>query len=105
VKPAHTDMKKLPLYSSARVGLTLNKTDGERTYYIMKPYRFMSFPKNVEKGKILLFLALYKNGKNSDEILTITGCRKATAEKYFETFDASKTADKDSVLKNLGKKI
>jgi len=96
VKPAHKDIKKLTLYSSARVGLTLNKDDGDRPFYIMKPYRFMTYPQNVDKGKILLFLGLHHSGKDIDDIIKITGCKKATVTKYFDTYDAAKGSDKDT---------
>jgi len=83
-------LEQLGVVAGPRVGLTLKKTDGERSYFLMKNYRFMSHPLKVRKGRVNLVLGLYAAGKNAKEIQTITGCAAATIKKYVELFDLGK---------------
>jgi len=87
-------LEQLAVVASPRVGLTLKKTDGERTYFLMKNYRFMSHPLLVRKGRVNLVLGLYADGKNAKEIQDTTGCGAATIKKYLALFDEAKGSTK-----------
>lgn len=51
------------LYSLCRVGLTLKQLNGDRPYFIVKPYRFVTHPSLVRKGRQNLILRLHMDGK------------------------------------------
>jgi len=84
------NLKKLDLVAGPRFGLTLKKTDGERSYYIMKSYRFMCQPGNVKKGRVNLVLGLHGIGKSENEIKDISGCTPTAIKKYISLFEEGK---------------
>jgi hypothetical protein len=61
-------------FRSARVGLSLRRAWlAEAQRFVMKPYRFLSEPKRIRKGKTLLILELHVEGRSEEEIREITG--------------------------------
>jgi len=87
-------LPKLEVVAGPRVGLTLKKTDGDRSYYIMKDYRFMCHPRKVKKGRVNLVLGLCGAGKSAKEIQEISGCTGASVKKYLELFNEGKKLKK-----------
>ncbi len=83
----------LPFFTCARVGLSLKKAKKENyisenmTRYITRPYRYLNRPRKIRKGKIYLVLALYLQGKTSQEINQITGSPKKSIENYIREFE------------------
>src|SRR5205085_7917717 len=57
-----------PIFTSARVGLSLKKLKptADNTRYLLKSYRYLSEPGRTAKGKVLLVLALHRQGKSPD---------------------------------------
>ncbi len=86
-------LEQRSLYRSGRIGLTLKRSGGkkEMQQFVLKPYRYVSQPKKIAKGKPLLVLALHAQGKSIDEIQTITGCGRGTVERYVADFKAGQT--------------
>jgi hypothetical protein len=81
------------LYRSGRVGLS-RKRAGKRAAdvgrYIMRPYRYLSEPRRIGKGKPYLVLALYAQGVSPDDIPGLTGCPAKSVARYIEDFEAGR---------------
>lgn len=75
-----------PVFSSARVGLTLKDFSRDRANYICRFYRFFTHPKDTKKGKPLMVLSLHVKGKGEHDIHLITGTPKGTVAKYVDTY-------------------
>lgn len=80
------------VYSSSRVGLSLKKADRkpEATQFVARPYRFLTEPRAISKGKPHLVLTLYRLGETPEAIHQITGCPKKTIERYIKDYEAGK---------------
>jgi hypothetical protein len=85
-------LEKKTLFSCGRVGLVL-RTDNH-SLYVLKPYRFLTFPLLCKKGKQHLALELYDSGKTKLEIVQITGCTDKGISGYIAAFEQSKAAPK-----------
>ncbi len=77
------------IFQSARVGLSLKRANifPDMPDYIIRPYRYLTEPKLIRKGKLYLVLALHIQGLNPTEIHQITNCPKQTIENYIIEFD------------------
>ncbi len=92
------------VFSSPRIGLTLKKEHlAEKMFpYIMSRYRFLVRPSEISKGKIYLALALYREGKEVEEIQQITGSPRRSIENYIEQFEEGRQEDCSAYVgKNL----
>ena len=91
-----TKRMNLTIYSSARIGLNLRNK--HQVPYVIQPYRFLTCPSYVRKGRQHLVLELYYQGyklKQIQKIVNYTQCLKwiqyydigfegdTTAKKYF----------------------
>lgn len=58
------------IWSSARVGLTLKRLQAEPRMpeFIMRPYRFLTSPRAIKKGRLQLILAMLDRGLSIEEI-------------------------------------
>lgn len=80
------------VYATPRIGLTLKKgTTEARQRYIARPYRFLSEPARIRKGKPHLITALHQQGRSPAEIATLTGTRRSVIEGYVAAFEAGHT--------------
>jgi 3-methyladenine DNA glycosylase Mpg len=79
-----------PIYQSARVGLTLNsqREPQARLEYFARPYRFLTEPRRIKKGKRLLVASLHEQGFGDDEIMRLTGCPRGALARHISTFGA-----------------
>lgn len=86
--------RETPVHRCARVGLTLKKAKGKPTAprFVAHPYRFLTEPRAITKGKPYLVTALHAQGQKPDAIAALTGCPKKTVERYIADFEAGKTA-------------
>lgn len=78
------------IFNSARFGLSLKKaTDAQSQLipYMMRRYRFLTRPGTVKKGRQLLVLALYIDGRSAKEIHLTTKTPVRTIESYIEVFE------------------
>ena len=76
------------VYSSSRVGLSLKKAREmqEAPRFVARPYRFLTEPQAISKGKPHLVLSLYRLGQTPEAIHQITGCAKKTIERYIADY-------------------
>jgi hypothetical protein len=80
----------VPVYRSARVGLSLRRTwlkEGPR--FVLKPYRFLTEPKRIRKGKVLLILELYQQGMSEEQIREVTGSLARSVRNAIEAMEAA----------------
>jgi 3-methyladenine DNA glycosylase Mpg len=86
------EMKELPIVKTARVGLSLKKLKKSESppRFITRPYRYLSEPRRISKGKQHMVLALYAQGKSAAEIRELTGCTKGAMERYIADFEEGK---------------
>jgi hypothetical protein len=75
---------------SARVGLSLkkHKLSADPPSYLLRPYRYLTEPRRVSKGKPYLVLSLHAQGISPEQIAAMTGCPRKTVERYLEDFTA-----------------
>lgn len=87
-----TDMADRPLLRTARVGLSLKRLRSSEPppRFIMRPYRYLSEPRRIGKGKMHVALALYAQGHSPEKIREMTGCTKAALERYLAAFEEGK---------------
>lgn len=76
------------MISTARVGLTLKKTDesSEKPRYLMRGYRFLN-ELAISKGKVHTVIALHQQGANRDDIAVLTGTRPGVIEGYLNAYE------------------
>jgi len=84
-----TGLEQKLLQTSGRFGLVLR--NDEQAKFVLKPYRFMSFPNEVRKGRQHLVLDLHHNGKTVKEISEISGCTPAQSGKWTSVYDETKS--------------
>jgi hypothetical protein len=83
-------------FRSARVGLSLRRARPsspaapEMVRYIMRPYRYLSEPRRVSKGKPYLVLALYAQGASPDDLPRLTGCPAKSVQRYIADFEVGR---------------
>ena len=78
------------VYATPRIGLSLKKENTERRHrFIARPYRFLSEPARIKKGKPHLITSLAH--RPAAEIASLTGTRLSVVEKYLRAFDAGRS--------------
>ena len=92
VQLTDNEEEQRPVFTSARVGLSLKKVPASNSNlsYLLRSYRFLTEPLRTAKGKIYLVLALHQQGKSVEEIQDLTGCPPATVRRYIEHFTEGK---------------
>lgn len=84
------DFKKRTIYTSPRVGLTLKGKDIEKkSSYIMRDYRYSTYPKKIKKNRFGWILSLHMKGTSVSDIEKITGSKKGYIEKCINQNDDS----------------
>jgi hypothetical protein len=81
-----------PILRTARVGLSLRKLRKAEApaRFILKPYRYLSEPRRISKGKIQMVLALYEAGASPPEIREKTGCTRGAVDRYIADYEEGK---------------
>jgi hypothetical protein len=92
VRPS-AEPRQAAVYRSSRVGLSLKKAHGkpDAPRFVARPYRFLTEPRGISKGKVHLVLALHRKGETAEGIAKLTGCPKKTVERYVKDFEAGKS--------------
>jgi hypothetical protein len=79
------------IYATPRIGLTLKKgSTAARRRYLARPYRFLSEPARIRKGKPHLVTALHLQGRSPGEIAALTGTRRSVVDGYLAAFEAGR---------------
>jgi len=76
------------VYQSSRVGLSLKKSKGkpDAPRFIGRPYRFLTEPAGISKGKAHLVLTLHRAGHTAEAIRELIGMPKKTIDRYIADF-------------------
>lgn len=87
-----TSPRAATLFRTARVGLSLKKAKGkaDAAKFVMRPYRFITEPRRISKGKVHLVIALHQRGETADAIHQLTGCPKKTIARYVADYESGK---------------
>lgn len=81
-----------PILKSARVGLSLKRMRKAEPpkRFLLKPYRHLTEPRRIRKGKLHMALALHAEGVSPAEIRARTGCPLAALTRYVADFEEGK---------------
>ena len=80
-----------PVLATDRVGLSLRRhRNAETVSFLLRPYRFLTEPRRITKGRPQTVLALRQLGKDRAEIRAITGAPFATIDRYLRNFEAGR---------------
>lgn len=84
-----------PVYATSRVGLSLKKAKGkaDAPRFVCRPYRFLTEPQLIAKGRPHLILALHRAGHSPDDIRAITGVARKTIDGYIAHFTIGTQAE------------
>jgi hypothetical protein len=87
------ELAELPILKTARVGLSLKRLRKSELppRFIMRPYRYLSEPRRISKGKQHMVLALHARGLSPGEIREQTGCTKGAVERYIADYQQGTT--------------
>jgi len=104
--PLHVTIEEahrgLPVHGSPRVGLTLKQGDlASRRRYIARPYRFLTEPNRIKKGKAALTVALHHRGEPPEAIARLTGSPLASVLKYTALYEEGKLRSPDDFAGNM----
>ena len=91
--PLYVTVDEVPraatICESPRVGLTLKRgVLAERARFLARPYRFLSEPARIKKGRLHTALGLHREGHAVAQIAAITGMTAAQVEKYVRSYEA-----------------
>jgi 3-methyladenine DNA glycosylase Mpg len=79
-----------PILKTARVGLSLKRFRQSElpARFVLRPYRYLSEPRRIVKGKLHMVMALYADGVSLAEIRERTGCPKGAIERWLADYEA-----------------
>ncbi len=85
-----TEMDDRPILKTARVGLSLKRAGKSDLppRFLMRPYRYLTEPRRIGKGKLHMVLALYAQGVSPDAIRERTGCPKGAIARWIADYEA-----------------
>ncbi|HTU93345.1 MAG TPA: hypothetical protein VMF69_24910 [Gemmataceae bacterium] len=77
------------LFRSPRVGLMLKRVEArtDATRFVMLPYRYLTEPSRIKKGKLHVVLALHAQGIDIEGINRLTNCPRRIVERYIADFE------------------
>jgi hypothetical protein len=105
------DDESRPVFTSARVGLSFKRVRpmSENVRFLLSPYRFLTEPRRIAKGKALLVLPLHRAGHQEAVIKSLTGCPITAIRRHIMAFregaaitDPAAFAGKDLGSRELG---
>ena len=85
------------IWQTPRVGLSLARAAHcpQMLDYIARPYRFLSDPRGIRKGRVQLVVALHARGVDRQQIVDLVGVPPRTVDAYVSAYEdgrASNTA-------------
>lgn len=91
-----------PIYSGARVGLTLKRgVLGERARFLARPYRFLSEPARIKKGRLHLILGMHRQGLAPADIARLSGSSLAQVRRHVAQYQAGTLRDPADFIRDL----
>jgi hypothetical protein len=91
-----SEMADRPILKTARVGLSLKRARKSDllTRFLLRPYRYLSEPRRISKGKLHMALALHAQGVLPAEIRERTGCPRGAIERWIADYrDGARESD------------
>lgn len=81
------------VFRASRVGLSLKKAKGkpDALRFVGRPYRYLTEPRAITKGKPHLVFALHRRGEKPQAIHVITGVPLKTIERYIKEFETGQS--------------
>jgi len=78
----------------ARVGLSLRRAHlpGRWADFLLKPYRFVSEPAKLKKGKSQMVLSLHRSKISEDDIARTLGCIPRFARRYISEYELGRAS-------------
>lgn len=90
------------VYECPRVGLTLKRGASEaRVRYLPAPYRFLTEPARIKKGRLNLVVGLHAQGVSAAEIAKLTGSASSQVSRYVEQYESGKGVDPQTFRRDL----
>jgi 3-methyladenine DNA glycosylase Mpg len=90
------------VFATPRVGLSLKRGASEpRVRFIAAPYRFLTEPARIKKGRPHLVCSLHAKGKTPTEITQITGSKPAQVAAFLTQYEAGRGRDVKEFRKDL----
>jgi hypothetical protein len=85
---------------TARVGLTLKRVaeHPEMLDYIARPYRALTEPRAIKKGRVHLIIALHQSGEQPVAIAASTGTPRRTVDEYLAAYQRGLELDSTASL-------
>jgi hypothetical protein len=82
-----------PTYRSARVGLSLRRAASypDMIRFLVRPYRYLTEPRRIRKGKAHLVLTLHAQQIGPEAIHQMTGCPRRTIQAYLADFEEGRS--------------
>lgn len=85
-----------------RVGLTLKRGSlVERARFLARPYRFLSEPARIKKGRAHTVIGLHRQGVAAAEIARKTGSGRAQVDRYIAQYEAGAREDPRAFVRDL----
>jgi hypothetical protein len=84
--------RRKPILACARVGLTLLKAKpgSTRPAFLTRPYRFLTEPARIPKGKAHMVMALHRKGESPEAIRDRVGTPLRTIQVYVSEYEAGR---------------
>ncbi|WAS91432.1 hypothetical protein [Nannocystis punicea] len=90
------------IYESPRIGLTLKRGELEnRVRYLARPYRFLTEPRRIKKGRPHVVVGMHRQGRDAGDIAASTGSTRAQVEKYIAQYERGKLREPREFIKDL----
>ncbi len=88
------------IWTSARVGLTLKRAAAHPSMvdYVVRPYRFLTAPGEIAKGRVQLVIALHRQGLAVGEIAELARSPKRTIESWLAAYAEGQAWDSTRAL-------
>jgi hypothetical protein len=92
------------LFRSARVGLSLVRgATRSRVKFIVAPYRFLTEPARIKKGRVQLVCSMHAQGERAETIARITGCPLRRVQRCIEQYELGRLRDPAQYEKALSR--
>jgi 3-methyladenine DNA glycosylase Mpg len=80
------------IHESPRIGLTLKRGGlAERARFLARPYRLLSEPANIKKGRAHLIIGMHRQGRDAATIARLTGSPLAQVSRTIAAYESGKS--------------
>lgn len=94
--------RALDIVESPRIGLTLKRGElHERAAFLARPYRFLSEPARIKKGRAHTVIGLHRQGLTVEDIARRSGSSRAQVQKYVAEYQAGAGQEPASFVRDL----